>query len=61
MIEMKGFSKILEYKKTDVSDWLIGSDCAHPVLLMMGEDPIPELSEFFGRKHYKHITLVAMG
>jgi hypothetical protein len=44
LIKFKGFSEILDYKKVSVNDWLAVSDCAHPILLMMGEDPLPKLS-----------------
>ena len=61
LISVKGYRKILDYEKVGVEDWLKASDCVHPILLMMGEDPLPKLTDYFARKKYKNVILIAMG
>jgi hypothetical protein len=51
----------LEYEKVGVPDWFAASDCIHPILLIMGEDPLPKLSEYLGKKRYKNVILLAIG
>lgn len=60
-MDEKKYSTILEYEELRVADWLEGSDCMHPILLLMGEDPVQLISEYLERKKYKNATLVAIG
>ena len=57
----KGYGNILEYEEVKVPDWLRESRPEHPILLMMGEDPISSITEFLSRRRYKNVTLIAMG
>mgnify|MGYP007068649144 CR=1 FL=1 len=45
-IKHKKYDCILDYEELKVSDWLSLSDNVHPILLLMGEDPIQMISEF---------------
>jgi hypothetical protein len=41
--------------------WFQRSDNVHPLLLVMGEDPISRISEYLTLKRYKNVILIPMG
>lgn len=61
LIKNKGYSQLLKYSETTTSNWFQRSDNVHPILLVMGEDPLYRLSDYLARKRYKNVILVAMG
>lgn len=42
-------------------NWFQRSDNVHPILLLMGEDPISRISEYLTKKKYKNVILIPMG
>ena len=52
---------VLSYPPIKTNDWFERSDNVHPTLLLMGEDPLPRISEYLAMKRFKNVILVAMG
>lgn len=42
-------------------NWFQRSDNIHPILLVMGEDPIGRISDYLAKKRYKNVILIPMG
>jgi hypothetical protein len=52
---------VIDYAESSTSDWFRRSDNMHPILLIMGEDPMQMISEYLAKKKYKNVILLAMG
>ncbi len=61
MIRSKGFDEILSYTEIKTVNWFQRSDNVHPILLIMGQDPISRISEYLTQKRYKNVILIPMG
>ena len=61
MMKNKGYESILSYEEADVVDWFQKSDNEHPIMLVMGEDPLHRITDYLGRKRYKNVVLIPMG
>lgn len=61
LIKIKGFHEILKYSETGPVNWFQRSDNIHPILLVMGEDPLSRISDYLSHKRYKNVILIPMG
>ena len=43
------------------AEWLSLGKSYHPILLILGEDPINRMTEWFSKKKYRKVIIVAMG
>jgi len=61
LIKLKGYEEVQKYSQTTTVNWFQRSDNIHPILLVMGEDPIYRLSDYLSKKRYKNVILIPMG
>jgi len=61
LIRSRGHGDILSYSEAHPLQWFQRSDNVHPVLLIMGEDPLSRISEYLMQKRYKNVILIPMG
>ena len=61
LIKSKGYQDILSYSETATVNWFQRSDNVHPILLVMGEDPIYRISDYLSKRRYKNVILIPMG
>jgi hypothetical protein len=61
LIRNKGLGDILAYSEAKPLHWFQRSDNIHPILLIMGEDPLSRISEYLTQKKYKNVILIPMG
>jgi hypothetical protein len=61
MISHNNYGDIVQYSEFKVTDWFQNSSNIHPILLLMGEDPIQLLMDYVNKKKYRNVVLVAMG
>ena len=61
LIREKGYGDLLTYREVTTGSWFHRSDNVHPILLIMGEDPIYKISDYLSRKRYRNVILIPMG